>query len=401
MSHRPAGLKWLSLILVVFAGSLALFSLQATAHHCKGKHANDPGCGEPPPPPPPAENCANAPGVFPAFAYSKKVVTGKRRKQKTRYDLYLADSTGACSLLIFQNDNDPLKISYRQLANGSGRIVWSEGGGTVIQMLNFEIDAGDITTPLPLIESTIYRHPNSEPVGIADAVLSHDASEMYFVVEVADGQGGWVDSINHTDLSTCAAECSWEPISQHSNEGISELAINAGGNRIYYSSHKRIPDIYQVAFIENQSGIWSAPTDIVTTMDAGYINHAFGPVSVGDWEYPGSGQPKKAISVVLGPLDGSAVSSIAFDVFDIENCKIDPLRLGSCFGASSALRIIAGISLVDTAALPFAKFSLFPSVADDLPPNLLLADGDDIVDFDLDTQDSIVLLQGVNPDPAN
>src|SRR5262245_26665538 len=100
----------------------SLFAVQA-----KGKPAPEPT------PLPPPGSCAGAPGVFPAFKYEKATyrLDRKGRRIFDGWDVYLANSTGSCSVLILFKHGGQ---SYRQIGN-EAVMAWATPGGGEIRLL--------------------------------------------------------------------------------------------------------------------------------------------------------------------------------------------------------------------------------------------------------------------------
>ncbi|MGB5291830.1 MAG: hypothetical protein WBN41_10325 [Lysobacterales bacterium] len=121
---------------------------------------------KPPPDPDPVDTgslCVDSGSLFPAFAY---VFTG---------ELFLSNSEGDCSISIYKSDEVSAHISYRffgdlAMGDGYGKIVWSSryfdfklGGFTRSKtfLLEFQAEAGAITTTLPLAPRLLLEEPES------------------------------------------------------------------------------------------------------------------------------------------------------------------------------------------------------------------------------------------------
>lgn len=355
-------------IITLCAGGL-VFASPALAVNCD-KNPNHHKCGvnEPPPPPPlPSDGgaaCAESAGLFPAFAYKTTSVTGKRRKKVTTTEIFVANSVGDCSIKIFGTTVDVSDLDYVQRGDGVGRIVWtgSQDSFPTIQMLDFSVTDRVIDTDLPLTESIAYTMPISENVGLLSVILSDDGNRIVFSVEQSDGQGGWLDHINITEVENCSSNCPTSRIREFPNEGVGHLAINSSGNRIYFSSHDRIADVYRLAFIESQNGAWSAPTDIVTSEDSDYSNRSFREQDVGTW--PLETETSSAGEIVAVHYEEMGVQT-ALKIFSVADCVVDPSRVVSCLSAG----LIDEIGQIGFPAIPIFTSIPFGATA---PPSLFL-----------------------------
>src|SRR5262245_29717400 len=113
----------------------------------------------PPPPPPPPPLPTSCPGDFPAIAYSTdRTVAGKKgRTQFVGSNVYLANSTGDCSILIaIITGGTGVRANYRQIGS-EGRVVWIDN--VTIKMLKFNISGNSVVQPLPLTPTDVYAYP--------------------------------------------------------------------------------------------------------------------------------------------------------------------------------------------------------------------------------------------------
>jgi len=368
----------------------------ANAVNCS-KNPDHPSCsggggGENPPPSPDGAACVSSAGVFPAFAFVRHYSTGKRRNQVDTYQLWLANSTGECEILVHET-SDPLitLYSYRQSeGDGPGRIVFggNEGGYPTIKMLDFTITGRAIDQVLPLIETEIFRHPNNVSVGINDLDLSTDGTTVFFTTEEEDGQGGWLDTLHRLSIGG-----SVEELRQFSNEGVENLSVSADSLRVFYTSHRRIADTYQVAYVEDDgNGSWIGPIDVVNGLD--YPTDArFRSTSVGEWDYDQGGDPRQVLAITVeSPVYGTRF----VDVLDVTDC-VQVSGGDTCIGAGTAGWVRSSVQAREP-----ASFTLFPSDGTD-PPNLLAVDAtsSSVIDVDLEDLSSNVLVAGEYPEPAN
>jgi len=349
-------------VLLMFFGAAMTFSALASAANC-AKNPNHPHCGggEPPPPPPPTgTDCLNEDGAFPAVAYKTETETGKRRKRRTITDVYVANSTGTCAVKVFTTEVSISSIDYKQRSDGLGRIVWSQDASVgsaypTIRMMEFEFSNKTIISGVPLSQSTVYSVPVSSSVGIGAPALSDDASQVIFSVEESDGQGGWLDHINIADVSNCISNCPTTRILEMSNQGIfplgDGLAMNTGGDRIYFASHDRTADVHKLSFIEDQGGMWSSPTDVVTDDDSGNAGRSFRELDAG------TSATGDEVVAVHYEQNGSQT---AVKVLSAENCTVDPARSASCYSTGLSTEV-AHIPYVAVPTFTNTTFGVTPA----------------------------------------
>jgi hypothetical protein len=352
-------------ILIIFFGAALVMGAPASAANCN-KNPDHPQCGdgEPPTPPPTGSDCETSDGVFPALAYKTETVTGKRRNQKTTTDIFVANSTSSCTIKVFTTDVGISDIRYKQGSNGINRIVWSQENSVgsdfpTARMIQFSTAGKIIKSGLPLAESTVYSVPVTSNVGIGAPILSDNASLVVFSVEESDGQGGWLDHINISDISNCLGECPTTRVLELSNQGIfpfgDGLALNSTGERIFFGLHDRIADVHKLSFIENQGGTWSAPVDVVTDMDTGYSNRSFRELD--------AGLSATGDEIVAVHYEENGAQT-AVKILSTANCTVDPMRSASCFsaGLSGEVAHIPYVAIPTFTNTPFGS-TASPSLA--------------------------------------
>jgi len=277
-------LRVVTLSLAVLA--IAVFGLFVSAPEAEAAKPDRcspwPECrDEEPPPPEPIDGtaCVDSTGDFPALAYYDVVKVGKRRKQKDIATVYIANSNGECSIPIWTGeDNGPGYGFTFQLIGSSGHILWTHGSGEIVR-LQFDIENRAIMTPLPLGLPELVYVTSETPVGVLEAILSADGTELYFGKEVGDPVG-WIDTINVIDLENCAnLPCPANPVLTLENRFPIGLATSPDGSRIYFATNGvgGVPGVQSLSFIEKlPDDTWSGIKDVVTSNDSGYTQSTFG-----------------------------------------------------------------------------------------------------------------------------
>jgi hypothetical protein len=362
-----------------------LFAVQA-----KGKPV------PPPPPPLPAQTCAGSPGVFPAFAYSKaKYITGKKFGGTQIWDgtdLYIANSTGSCSIPIYigTRESSPGAVSYRQIGT-EARIAWAQG--SEVRLLKFHVVNGSVVETRPIPPSSVYVL-NYTPSGISGVDLSRDGQTIYYPDERQTVDGRWIDTVNFISIATCSSNCSSQLIYTFDDDnGVGGVEVNDSDDRLYMSIHNRIPDIRTVSFLEKQGGTWSSPLlrHVVSDQDAAYATvNGFATTAVGKWDHDNSSVLREVVSFVVERTSGNTT-----DIIDVSNCSAS--GVSSCLGSGESRVVRSGIALSGT------SFTSMPSSATDAGPNLLVVGGGWVSDVDLDSPGaaSVPLVQGGGADSAD
>jgi hypothetical protein len=344
--------------------------------------------GKPAPEPlplPPPGSCSGAPGVFPAFAYAKsRVLFNKngRRSVEDGEDLYIADSTGSCSVRLL-SDKDIFRVNYRQIGN-EALIVWKNGSSTEIRLLRIPINSGYV---VPIQPAVIYSTTSSGH-GVFSPVLSKDGRTVYFVHEYSPADQHWQDTLNSIDIASCAANCTPQVIyTPPIDVGLGGLSINDADDRIYMSIHDRVPDIRTVSFLQKQAGVWTSLRHVVSNRDSPYLSiRGFAATAIGRWDYQSSSVPK---DVLAYQVDYS--SSYVIDIIDVSNCSATGTL--SCYGSGESALVRSGIVGIRQ------SFTSAPASSDPAP-NLLVqlpagADGEPVIgEIDLDSMAVTPLLQG-------
>ena len=331
----------------------------------------------PPPPPLPAQTCAGSPGVFPAFAYHKDKTTTVKKFGGTVVwdgsDLYIANSTGSCSIPIHLGTraSSARGVSYRQIGT-EARIAWAQG--SEIRLLKFHVVNGSVVEPRPITPSIVYVL-NQTPSGIGGVDLSRDGQTIYYPDEIGTVDGRWISSVNLISIATCTSNCSSQRIYTFEDDnGVGGVEINDSDDRLYMSIHDRVPDIRTVSFLEKQGGSWTSPLlrHVVSNQDAEYVSvSGFATTAVGKWDYDNSSVLSDVLSFVVERPSGDTT-----DIIDVSNCSSS--GVSSCLSSGESCVVRTGI------AGSGQSFTSTPSSPMDDGPNLLVVGGGWIGDVDLD-----------------
>jgi hypothetical protein len=348
----------------------SLFAVQA-----KGKPAPEP---EPLPPP---GSCAGAPGVFPAFAYAKSHTEQKgRRTVVDGEDLYIANSTGSCSVKLL-HDEYIFRVRYRQIGN-EALIAWSTA--SEIKLLRLPIDNGNVVPIQPL---TVYRN-DADAYGLSAVELSKDGRTLYFVDSYSPAEQHWQATLKSIDIASCTAICTPQVIyTPPIDVGLGGLSINDADDRIYMSIHDRVPDIRTVSFLQKQAGVWTSLRHVVSNRDSPYLSiRGFAATAIGRWDYQSDSVPKEVLAYQV-----EYSSTNVIDVIDVSNCSATGTQSCYALGESALVRSsIVGLR---------QSFTSMPASLDPAP-NLLVqlpavADGEIVIaEIDLDSMVVTPLLQG-------
>jgi len=200
-------------------------------------------------------------------------------------DLYLANSTGSCSLPIARNIEG---FSYRQIGT-EGRIAWVSDWSE-IRLLKFHVVGGSVVEPRPIPSSTVFvLNLGATPSSIGGLDLSRDGQTIYYPDEVRTVDGHWSDSVNMISIAACSSNCSPQLIyTLNDDNGAGGVEANATDDRLYMSIHDRAPNIRTISFLEKQGSTWSSPLlrHVVSNQDAAYATvNGFANVAVGKWDY--------------------------------------------------------------------------------------------------------------------
>jgi hypothetical protein len=338
-----------------------------------------------PPPPSPPTSCSGAPGVFPAVAYTRdKYRTAKKFGGTQVYDgadLYLANSTGSCSILIYPGTRDSSagSVSYRQIGT-EARIVWPQG--SEIRMLKFHVNDGSVVEPLPLVSSRIYLLDYA-PSGINDVQLSSDGQTIYYTDEVETIDGRWIDTLNSISVANCSLNCPRTPLYTFPDDnGADGLSINGSDeSRLYMSIHDRVPNIRTISFLEKQGGgVWTSLRHVVSNADPRYTDvTGFGSSAFGRWAHDADTDVE--YDVVAFTVERS--SGDTTEVIDVSNCLAASIAGESCLDSEDSTIVKSGIAGHDS------HFTSTPSFG--VGPHLLVKRGASMFDVDLDSQDGRLL----------
>jgi len=339
--------------------------------------------GKPAPEPlplPPPGSCSGAPGVFPAFTYAKtRVLVEKngRRRVDDGEDLYIADSTGSCSVKVL-SDEYIFRVSYRQIGN-EALIVWSNS--SEIKLLRLPIDNGNVNPIRPVV---VYRSVNSP----MSPLLSKDGRTIYFAEEYSPFEGHWQDALKSIDIESCTTDCTPDVIyTPPIDVSFGGLSINDADDRIYMSIHDRVPDIRTVSFLQKQGGVWTSLRHVVSNRDPAYLSiRGFVSTAVGSWDYQSSSVPKEVLAYQVDYSSGKVI-----DLIDVSNCSAAGTL--SCYASGESALVRSGI-------VGFRQSFTSVPASSDPAPNLLVqlpagADGEPVIgEIDLDSMVVTPLLQG-------
>jgi len=344
----------------------------------------------PPPPPPTPTSCVGVTGVgvFPAMVYPKaKYKTVKKFGGTLAYDgsdIYLADSNGACSILITSSANMG-GLSYRQIGT-EGRVAWVDGSN--IRLVKFNVVSGAVVESLPLTSSIIYT------ASLNDVELRADGQTIYYADEIKTIDGRWIDTLYSISIATCSANCTPQTLYTFNDDnGVGWLSVNAAGDRLYMSIHDRVPNIRSISFLQkNPDGTWSSLRQVVSNQDGGYQTiSGFAGTAFGRWDYNNSSVLKDVLSYVVERTSGNTT-----DIVAVTNC--DPATVvaqGSCLSSGESVVVRSGI------AGSGSSFTSTPSSSTTGTPSLLVASGGSVIDVGLGTSAPVTLLQGGAADSAD
>ena len=266
----------------------------------------------PPPPPPPPQTCPVQTGVaFPALVYSKdKYKTVKKFGGSQVYDgsdLYIANSTATCSILIFPGTRESSAgsfSSYRQIGT-EGRIAYPDG--SQIKLLIFHMNtAGGIVEPLPLSPLVVYR-TSVTPYSVNDVELSPDGQTIYFT-EYSPADKHWQDTLKSIDLSSCTANCTPQVLHTFAlDNGVAWLSVSTANDRLFMSIHDRVPDIRTISFLQKAAGVWSSLRHVISHRDdQSYSDiRGFGSTAWAQWDYDSSTVPNDVVAYTVERSSGN------------------------------------------------------------------------------------------------
>ena len=272
---------------------------------------------KPPPDPEPTDPgslCADSGSFFPAFAY---VFTG---------EIFLSNSAGDCSISIYKTDTNlmgvPTNISYRFFTgpeedNDHGKIVWTErdpGDTSImkIQLMEFQVEAGAITTALPLSPRVILLEPdNVSSIGAAD--LSPDGNKVIVTAHETDQVRGYIWEFDIPESGVAEIgdirelarlDVNEDPVENATFHNI-RYGLSDQSERVYFSYG--YPD-RRISYIEKGTDGWSEPVLI-----AERPNGDLGPGAVGLWDF-GSGL--KEVLTFSTTISGNG----PIEILDVEAC---------------------------------------------------------------------------------
>jgi len=358
-----------------------LFAVQA-----KGKPTPPP-----PPPPLPAQTCPAEPGVvFPAFAYTKaKYITTITKRRTTRVydgsDLYIANSTGTCSIPIYIGTAESSfgPHSYRQIGT-EALIAWSYN--SQIMLLKFHVVDGSVVETRPIPPSIVYTL-NYTPSAIMGVDISRDGDTIYYPDEVGTVDGRWISTVNQISIAGCTSNCTSQFIYQlNDDNGPGGVEVNDADDRLYMAIHDRPPNIRTISFLEKQGGTWSSPLlrHVVSNQDAPYATvSGLTGIGVGKWDHDNDSILNDVLTFVVERTSGDT-----FDIIDVTNCSASGVT--SCLSSGESAVVRTGI------AAPGANFISSPDGA----PKLLINTGGWVRELDLDSGAITPLVEGENGLPA-
>jgi len=275
---------------VIAAVSLILLAANATAK----KPVKPPD----PEPTDPGSLCADSGSFFPAFAYTYSGdFTG---------EIFLSNSAGDCTISIYTRDDalgsGPYRINYRFFSgagedDGYGRIVWKASDENIV-LLEFQVEAKAITTPLPLTPKIVLRQSDFV-AGVSGPQLSPDGNRFIVSAYETDGVRGYIWEFNIPESGAVAIDDIRELARLDVNEdpvetaGFSDLlyGLSDQHERIYFNYD--YPD-RKIGYIEKGMDGWSKPVLILEYPDI-YPPWPSAPEAVGLWDF-GSGL-KEVLSI--------------------------------------------------------------------------------------------------------
>jgi len=360
-----------------------------------GNGGGKPG-GDPPPPPPAGNECAGDEfGAFPAAAFTRHILGGRRGREEVGTTIFLANAKGDCSIPIYASSGGRINpIAYVQ-SGDSGRIIWAQNHKDdigrkeprlpVIKMVDFTVVNKEVALDPPLAATTVTTF---QAASIHGLVLSADQNTIFYATEESDPIG-WLDKLNSIDISTCTSDCTPVVHMEFQNEGVGSVALNPAGDRVYMSSHDRVNDVNSIFFAEIQSGgVLSPLKDVVTDTDNPYLGAGFPEIHVAAWDADNDGDSEEVMAFSYS-FDGPRTT----DIVDLSNCPV--AGTGSCMANGD-------ISILRSGIEGGGWFTLFPTDPSDLAPNLLMITNEgDIVDFDLDSMTPSPTFFTEPADPAN
>lgn len=254
--------------------------------------------GKPPPEPEPSTDgaaCVESGSFFPAFMY---VVSDFGHHGQTENEIFLSNAIGDCRIPIYTTTDVIVPtVSYR-LSGNRGKIVWStrEWSKRIasytpakILLLEFEIEGGAITTPLPLMPRVILEEPDwgtdggnvyspdLSPSGDSVIVSAYQPGEVVgYIWEfvIPDPESGPVEAWNWDvvfSLERDLEEGLERGTLHYPHYGLREDRIYFGF--VDYSGRN-------LAYIQKDSNGWSQEPVIIATREEG-----LGPSGIGLWDY--------------------------------------------------------------------------------------------------------------------
>jgi len=289
----------------------------------------------PPPPPPPPTNCTGAPGIFPAMAYTKDVM-GKSRGKITALstDLFIANSTGSCSLKI-ANEVWLSNVNYRQVGS-EGRIVYEHGNG--ISMVKFHVTGGAVVEALPLVPTSVYE-VTAPSAGIHNFILSKDAQTIFAAYERLIGTD-WIDSLRTIDISVCSSNCTPQILYTFGAPySFGSMAINDTDDRLYLNINDRFQSISNatLSFLQKTAGVWSTtPRHIMNNSEVAITTEIYASTAYGKYDYNNDSVVDDVLAVKI-----ESPSGFTFSLYDVTNCAT--VGAETCLSSGEATLVASGI----------------------------------------------------------
>lgn len=272
----------------------------------------------------PGAACADSESFFPAFAY---VFTG---------EILLSNSAGDCSFPIYNADGTmmgvPTSFSYRLYDTeiedvDEGKIVWTQrdpADDTVMNVLlaEFVIEAGVITTPIPIVPRVIFQ----EPVGYGSIMqpdLHPDGNKVIVSAFQVGEEEGWIWEFNIPDADSGPAQnfeiLAHRNVSDDAEQRFGDFMQPLYGmslmpERVYFGlfTGSSYPYKTDLLYIEKdtETSSWSEPVLIRQGLDGD-----LGPGSMAEWEYDQE-LGVREVMAYTNTIDGTDF----IEILDVEEC---------------------------------------------------------------------------------
>ncbi|MFC1720329.1 hypothetical protein ACFL00_04225 [Pseudomonadota bacterium] len=313
--------------------------------------------------------CINSSSTFPAFAYTKLIIGGRKGTSVTGYEIYVSNEDGDCSVLVYASSaayEDYSDLSYRQIGN-DGVIAWRQyadetvsGGNNslndLIKVIRFEVIDQAVVTQLPL-SADVVANSGDKYIGYPSIDLSRDGNTILFihadsVTRAAEDVVVW--TIREMDISNCSSNCDQSVLFSSSDiENLHNVSYGLGENRIYFSGgiHTNSGDDRAsqgyIAFIEYVNGAWSTRREL-TYQGNGYYGT----------DYSGSSTFKDISTALIDLGNGVPSEALSYTFFNVTSgqAEVHVIDVGSCSVSASGDCLSSGESSL-VAEINDARFS--------------------------------------------